>query len=372
MMSRKDQEIFLGILGLSLEDVTDYTEIENAKGQLKQSGQWDSHRAKRFSESIYEITNFEAVKKAWRSKCKEFHPDTFDEAAYKAYIEALSKSEGEDSITPVLSLEEMMELFREATHAYKMLTDPFYAIKNVKDANKTQKSLDAVFNVTINFEQAFFGDSIVITFNPIYIDDSGKPVKMDEGKNITLDAEVITIRVKEGSKTGDRVTVRNKGLCSGDIRGDLVINLQVVPHLKFTLEGPDVVETIMVPLDIMLTGGDIETQTMWGLKTLRIPAGTKPKDRLKIPSCGVQKIGDHCVIVEPQYPEKEELKENKVWKKLGINWNKEQKRNEEELKDEELERTFEGIFRGTYTFAGSGGAFTTGAFTTGGFTTGGM
>ncbi len=336
-MMQQDQIIHLNTLGLDVEKVTDLNERKEAEAQLKKSGQWPQHAAK-FKATPLEIMDINAVKKAWRKKCMEFHPDKFDQKAYQQYIDDLkssTKNVEECETEPVISKEDMENMFREVTHAYKMLTDPSYANKFRNKHFGGQKVLDAVFNLTVDFDQAFFGDYVSITFNPVHIDDSGKPVKIDKDKDVQLKCEVIRIRVKEGTRTGDRITISNRGLCQGDRRGNMIITFQVVPHSKFQVQGANVIDSAEVPLDTMLVGGEIDSLTMWGVEKLRIPAGTRPHDQLSIKKRGVSKVGDHVVTVIPHFPDKEELKDKKVWKRLGIDWREETDKDDKEAKDDQ-------------------------------------
>ena len=330
-MTQQEQIEYFRVLGIDYRQVTNYVEIEQKKLKLRASGKYTPENATRLNETPYLITDVDAVKKAWKQSCKEFHPDKFDQVAYQKYIDCLKKSNEnceECEVDIVLSKEDMEAMFLKITHAYKMLTDPSYARKNRK--NKGQAGLDAIFNIAIDFEQAFFGDSISITFNPIYIDSDGKPDKREKEKDISLDAEIIRIRIKPGTKTGDQVTIPNLGLSQGDRRGNMVITFQVVPHAKFRIDGADVLDSLTVPLELTLVGGVKTITTMWGLRELKIPPGTKPGSSLLIKKHGVGKVGHHCIKIDVDYPDKKDLRHGKVWKKLDIDWNIQEEEDSEE------------------------------------------
>ena len=352
-MTPRDQLTYFAALGLDPKDVTDANERKEAESSLKLGGQWDGQMSERFKTIPLEITDVKAVKTAWKKKCMNFHPDKFDQKAYQTYIDSLKRcaedgEECEDEI--VLSKEDMEQRFKEVTHAYKMLTDASYANKFKSEHFGGQRGLEAAFSVAIDFEQAFFGDNVSITFNPLHVDDSGKPVKINKEKDVFLDAEVLQIRVREGVKTGDQVRVPQKGLCQGDRRGDMVITFQVIPHYRFQIQGSDIVDSVKIPLDMMLVGGEIDVLTMWGTETLRVPAASRPDDKLEIKNKGVSKVGSHIVIVTPMYPDKSELKEKTVWKKLGINWKTEKDKDDQQTKDgEEYDQIFEAL--GGFQFA---------------------
>lgn len=304
-MNRQEQLQYLKTLGLDPDKVTNKKEIELAQSELNREAARRGLNIPKDVEDklnfgVYEITDPAEVKKAYRKLAMEHHPD-----------------QGGDP-----------EKFKEIHHAYKMLTDPNFALQEVKSKGKGQKNLDAVFNIAITFEQAFFGDEINLTFSPLHLDDEGKLVTIGTG-DVSLEGNVFKIRIKEGTSTGSQIRIPQKGMVQGDRKGDFVINFQVRSHHKFQLLGSDIHSTEQVPLDIMLTGGEKEILTMWGVQTATIPPASKPGDRILVEKCGVAKVGHHYIILEPQYPDKQELKAKDVWKKLGIKWEKFEKTDEE-------------------------------------------
>ena len=70
----------------------------------------------------------------------------------------------------------------------------------------------------------------------------------------------------------------------------------------------------------MLKGGKITVQTMYGLKDVKVRPGTQPDQKLQVRNCGVNEVGDHIVIVKPDYPDKDKLKKDKAWRGLDIDW----------------------------------------------------
>ena len=319
-MNRKEQIDFIRALDLEPEDVTNKKEIEQAQHELDQEAARRGMRVppeveERLRSGVYEITDHKAVKKAYRKAAMKHHPD-----------------KGGDP-----------ERFKEIHHAYKMLTDPSFVLQEVKSKTKGQPNLDAVFNVTFTFEQAFFGDEITLTFNPIHLDDNGKPVIINKDKDIYLEGDVFKIRIPEGTTNGAQKKIEKKGLIQGERQGDFVINFQVQPHHKFQLQGSDIHTTEKIPLELMLTGGELDIPTMWGIKTLVIPPGSKPHDVVQVLKAGVAKVGHHCVSIDPQYPDKQELKDKDVWKKLGIKWEK----YEEERETTDFDKVYEELLKNT-------------------------
>ena len=243
----------------------------------------------------------EKLKKTYHKLAKEHHPDN-----------------GGDPDT-----------FRNIHYAYKMLSDPSFSFK--EKSQESPPNLNFMLNLSVTFEQAFFGDYLTITTNPIHINENREPININKEKDVFLDIDVIRVPVSAGTSHGENFVIPRKGLRYKDSVGDLVITYNVCKHPRFQLRGADVVSVEHIPLDIMIKGGEVEVSTMYGIKTLEVPPGTSPNTELKIKNMGVQSIGSHIFIIRPIFPTKEELKKNKNWKKFGIKW---KKKNDGPVEDE--------------------------------------
>lgn len=274
------------------------------------------------------------LKKAYHKLAQEFHPDKWSESSVHTY-------------------EEVTERFKEVIHAYKYITDPSY--RNSSKPSKPQINLNAIFNINISFEQAFFGTEKTISYNPTHLDENGSIIAEEEVE-IELEANVVKVVIPTGTVTGDKIQFRNMGMKQGDKQGDLLFVFNVTPHPKFnpSYGNPYIFEANeVIPLDILLAGGEIEVETIWGLKTARVPAGSKPGDIVNIINLGEGKLYRVEVRLQPKYPNKEVLKTTSLWKKLKINWNKEEELDEEDkLAEEDYEETFKKL--GGYTNSATG------------------
>ena len=250
----------------------------------------------------------EALKKQWRTLCQKYHPD----------------HEGGDRAK-----------FDSIMHAYKMLTDPSYQYEESERTRGHQGDLDVVIQIPISFDAAFFGRSMTVSFGRNELSLDGK-LMVDQEKQ-----EIITLvtDLPAGSLTGHVKKFYGKGLKCGDTFGDVEVNFRPAKHPRFESNGVDIVAIENVPLEFMLTGGDMDFMTMYGMKTARIPAGSRPGERVAIPKCGVQQIGNHVVVLSPIFPSKEDLKRG-TWRNLNIDWDAEKKRQDEDSQEAEYERTF--------------------------------
>lgn len=243
------------------------------------------------------------LKDAWRKKCLQHHPD-----------------KGGDP-----------EEFKSVMHAYKMLTEPSYRYQeNVREQGMAQ-ALTVNMQIPVDFSTAFFGRPVTMAYNRVVLDKDRKPIKQDREEIIT-----ITVNLPAGAVFNGYQYIEKKGgmKCEGEI-GSAVIAFLSVPHPKFRPKGINILATEKIPLDVMLKGGKIEVETMYGLKTAIIPPASKPDDEIRIKKCGIMRKGDHVVTLDAIYPDKEGLKKGE-WKGLKINWELE----EENKQDAEYERMF--------------------------------
>lgn len=222
----------------------------------------------------------EDIKKAYRKLCKIHHPDKGGSA----------------------------EAFAKIHHAYRSLTDPSYKHESEK------LNLNIAFQVPISFNDAFFGRKITTTFAQFEI---------DENKNIITkehqEVHLVVVDYPAGHFGTFEKTFADKGVKFKNEVGVAKLSYVVAEHPQFKLgQNGCIVSTERIDLEVLLKGGTIVVQTMFGLKDLKINAGTSPNKRLRIPNCGVNGQSDHLVQIEVVYPTENEIKTKKKFKDLVI------------------------------------------------------
>jgi DnaJ-class molecular chaperone len=244
----------------------------------------------------------DTLRKAWRKLCLEHHPD-----------------QGGDS-----------DKFVEVTHAYRMITDPSYARKQ-----SIRPVRDLTFNIQMitTFADAFYGTRLVVSYNQIILGANLEPLK-------SVDFEPVTFAfdLPPGSISGFRHVEKQKGKKCLNQTGDALVTVTAEKHPRYTVKGLDVFVDENIKLEIMLKGDYISVETLWGVKMVWVPPGTKPGENLRIVGGGVAKKGHQYCAVKPVYPEEKDLKNQDTWKSLGINWAKTDKQNQE---DNDLFKKFE-------------------------------
>jgi DnaJ-class molecular chaperone len=130
-----------------------------------------------------------------------------------------------------------------------------------------------------------------------------KRVDMPDGK--TLD-----IAIPPGVE--DRQTLRLKGQgrpgLGGGPSGDALITVMMHPHPVFRREGNDIKSVLPVTLDEALSGGTVQTETITGPVSVKIPKHSNTGRVLRLRGKGVQgKVkGDHLIelqVVLPPHPD---------------------------------------------------------------------
>ena len=90
----------------------------------------------------------------------------------------------------------------------------------------------------------------------------------------------------------------------GGPSGDLYVELRVADHPHYQLDGRDVTsEAAIMPWQAVL-GGDVKVDTLAGAVSLKIPAGSRSGDRLRLRGRGLggSPPGDHYVILRIDVP----------------------------------------------------------------------
>jgi curved DNA-binding protein len=103
-------------------------------------------------------------------------------------------------------------------------------------------------------------------------------------KRLSLGNEVVDVRIPPGAKPGSRIRVRGKGQPSPytQQRGDLYLKVELEPHSFFQFEGDNLVCEVPIAPDEAVLGAAIEVPTPDGLVTVKVPAGIRSGQSLRL------------------------------------------------------------------------------------------
>ena len=245
----------------------------------------------------------EDVKKQYRALARKYHPD---------------KPGGDPA------------KFREIHHAYKMLTDSSYSYQN------TPKEYPINLQMGLTIEQAVFGARIIHSISrQVY----GTP--NEQGCIVTPhDPVQFEDAIPPGTLRLPH-TISRSNVNLGNKKASVIVSYHLIehPYYKVTSDGKILVNIELTAAEAM-KGAKIEVQTLFGIKPLRIPAGTVPDDLFTIKKHG--HLDPLLVrIAGIKYPRKGELQNNPAYAHLGINWSHEDELDRKE--QEELDHLFNNL-----------------------------
>lgn len=133
-------------------------------------------------------------------------------------------------------------------------------------------------------------------------------------KTITISqggqAKAVDVKIPKGMVEGKKIRLAGKGEQSphGGAPGNLYIKARPILESGTTIEGNDVLVATQVSLSQALLGGAIEVTTPQGTAiNLKLPAGTNPKAKMRIPKKGIPHMkgggcGDLFIVINISLP----------------------------------------------------------------------
>jgi DnaJ-class molecular chaperone len=123
--------------------------------------------------------------------------------------------------------------------------------------------------------------------------------------------ETLVVRIPPGVETGSKLRLKGRGEPGpkGAPAGDLTIRLTVQSHPYFRREGRDLIVDVPITVGEAILGAKIDVPTTDGLKSLTIPAGSSSGQKLRlrgqgIPASGGLTAGDLFVVLKIVVPKK--------------------------------------------------------------------
>jgi len=113
-----------------------------------------------------------------------------------------------------------------------------------------------------------------------------RTVQLDSGSSFTA-------RIPRGATDGQRLRLRGKGGAgvNGGPAGDLYLTIALEPHALFRPSGHDLdIEVPLAPWEAAL-GAEVQIPTLEGRVTMKVPAGSKAGQKLRLTGKGLPKPG---------------------------------------------------------------------------------
>ena len=115
------------------------------------------------------------------------------------------------------------------------------------------------------------------------------------GSGVERREQEITVKIPAGIDDGATIRLREKGeAIAGGSRGDLYVHVRVKAHKKFTREGDLILSEEHISMVDATLGCEIDVETVDGVVTMKIPAGTQSGTDFKLSGHGVPHLrGEH-------------------------------------------------------------------------------
>jgi len=130
----------------------------------------------------------------------------------------------------------------------------------------------------------------------------------------------IEFKVPAGVENGAIMKVAGEGDAgeSGGLKGDLIIEITVLPCRELQRIGFDLYSEVKIPLFLAILGGQVQVQTLMnGPKLLTIPPGTSHGSQLSLAKEGVLGNGAHYYKVRIEVPRELDEREIELIRKLA-------------------------------------------------------
>jgi len=145
------------------------------------------------------------------------------------------------------------------------------------------------------------------------------------GDGVVSKPETITVRIKPGTRDGQRVRLAGKGNAGekGGPPGDLYIIIRVGDHPVFHRTGDDISLVVPVSATEAALGAKVEVPTIDGRTLLKIPPGTQCGQKLRLREKGVPSAtkdgvrGDEIVEVKIVVPQVQDERSKEILRELA-------------------------------------------------------
>jgi curved DNA-binding protein len=278
------------------------------------------------------------IKKAYRQLARKYHPDVSKEPgaeekfkeiseAYNAlkdvekraaYDQLGTQQPGQD-FRPPPGWEQQ---FGGAEFSFDDidLEDLFAGLRGARrqagtrGASMQMPGQDYEVSVHVTLEEAYRGTEVNLELSVPEYDEHGIPHRVPH---------TIKARIPKGATDGQRLRLAGKGGkgYNGGRDGDLYLNIVLHPHPLFRVSGHDLyLDLPLTPWEAVL-GASVEVPTPGGPVRLKIPAGTRAGQHLRLPKRGLPKPhtgeGDLFAIVQISVPGGVSERERALYRQLA-------------------------------------------------------
>jgi curved DNA-binding protein len=170
---------------------------------------------------------------------------------------------------------------------------------------------DTQAELTVTLEDAYHGGRRTVTLSDQEVGPNGRLRQTSRSFDVTIPA---------GLTDGKKLRLRGQGEAGFGGRGDLYITIHIAPHPHFRVHDADLeVDVPVTPWEAAL-GAEIEVPTVEGRARVRIPAGIRSDQRIRIKGRGLgsgAERGDLYAAVRIEVPRRLSDREKRLFEELS-------------------------------------------------------
>jgi curved DNA-binding protein len=174
-----------------------------------------------------------------------------------------------------------------------------------------QRGEDRRARIEIDLEDAFHGGVRTLRL---------QQPEMRAGGELAVREREVRVTIPAGVTDGQQIRLRGQGesAVAGAESGDLYLEIAIRPHPAFRLEGRDVILTLPVAPWEAALGAQVDVPTLGGMVTMKIPAGARAGQRLRLKGRGLpgKPPGDELVMLEIVLPPGESAQARAIYERM--------------------------------------------------------
>jgi molecular chaperone DnaJ len=149
-----------------------------------------------------------------------------------------------------------------------------------------------------------------------------KPCPRCRGTGSVSEQSKVEVSIPAGVEDGQKMRLAGLGQrgTGGGKPGDLLLEVHVASHPHFDRKGRDIYSKVQVGIADAALGTEVDVETMQGLVTVKVPAGTQPGQKLRVRGHGLEtsdgRKGDHYVEVVVVVPKKLTAEQRRLLEQL--------------------------------------------------------
>jgi len=133
--------------------------------------------------------------------------------------------------------------------------------------------------------------------------------------SVNYGGESFDIKIPAGIKNGEKLRVKGKGKSYSNQKGDLYLIVNVASSPEYQRDGDNLTKSVEIPLKKAIFGGKVDVKTLYKDITVKIPAGVKSGQKLRVKEQGVinrktKNYGDLYLKLDVVIPKADELDED--------------------------------------------------------------